>query len=139
MSAAQALTGSIAANTVQKWLRAWHNEGMPGGIGSVEGRDQRLAHENDRAPGDDARHREVRRHVHDESNQGGSADSHHMQRTDERCLGRAVLFEQEPHAVDTDLCHALRRAHGQIMPRRIALPTASVRLFTESCSKIYFQ
>jgi Zn-dependent peptidase ImmA (M78 family) len=29
LSAAQALTGSIAANTVQKWLRAWHREGLP--------------------------------------------------------------------------------------------------------------
>ena len=32
MSAAQALTGSIAANTVQKWLRAWHNEGVPDAV-----------------------------------------------------------------------------------------------------------
>lgn len=32
MSAAQALTGSIAADTVQKWLRAWHNEGMPDAV-----------------------------------------------------------------------------------------------------------
>ena len=32
MNAAQALTGSIAANTVQKWLRAWHQGGMPDAI-----------------------------------------------------------------------------------------------------------
>lgn len=32
MSAAQALTGSIAANTVQKWLRAWYSTGMPDAI-----------------------------------------------------------------------------------------------------------
>ena len=32
MSAAQTLTGSIAANTVQKWLRAWYSEGMPDAI-----------------------------------------------------------------------------------------------------------
>jgi len=34
LSAAQALTGSIAANTVQKWLRAWHNEGVPDAVRS---------------------------------------------------------------------------------------------------------
>ena len=32
MNAAQALTGSIAANTVQKWLRAWHQGDMPDAI-----------------------------------------------------------------------------------------------------------
>ncbi|MDR2873048.1 MAG: ImmA/IrrE family metallo-endopeptidase [Xanthomonadaceae bacterium] len=32
MSAAQALTGSIVANTVQKWLRAWYSTGMPDAI-----------------------------------------------------------------------------------------------------------
>ena len=32
MSAAQALTGSIAANTLQKWLRAWHREGVPDAV-----------------------------------------------------------------------------------------------------------
>lgn len=32
MSAAQTLTGSIAANTVQKWLRAWHQGGVPDAI-----------------------------------------------------------------------------------------------------------
>ena len=32
MSAAQPLTGSIAANTVQKWLRAWYSTGMPDAI-----------------------------------------------------------------------------------------------------------
>ncbi len=32
MSAAQTLTGSIAANTVQKWLRAWYSTGMPDAI-----------------------------------------------------------------------------------------------------------
>ncbi|MBV6795057.1 ImmA/IrrE family metallo-endopeptidase [Xanthomonas euvesicatoria] len=32
MSAAQALTGSIAANTVQKWLRAWYSTGMPDAV-----------------------------------------------------------------------------------------------------------
>lgn len=32
MSAAQALTGPIAANTVQKWLRAWHSAGMPDAV-----------------------------------------------------------------------------------------------------------
>ena len=32
MNAAQALTGSIAANTVQKWLRAWHSEGVPDAV-----------------------------------------------------------------------------------------------------------
>jgi len=32
LSAAQALTGSIAANTVQKWLRAWYSTGMPDAI-----------------------------------------------------------------------------------------------------------
>jgi hypothetical protein len=32
LNAAQALTGSIAANTVQKWLRAWHQGGMPDAI-----------------------------------------------------------------------------------------------------------
>lgn len=32
MNAAQSLTGSIAANTVQKWLRAWHNEGVPDAV-----------------------------------------------------------------------------------------------------------
>ena len=32
MSAAQTLTGSIAANTVQKWLRAWHQDGVPDAV-----------------------------------------------------------------------------------------------------------
>ena len=32
MSAAQALTGPIAANTVHKWLRAWYCTGMPDAI-----------------------------------------------------------------------------------------------------------
>jgi hypothetical protein len=32
LSAAQTLTGSIAANTVQKWLRAWYSTGMPDAI-----------------------------------------------------------------------------------------------------------
>lgn len=32
MTASQALTPSIAANTVQKWLRAWHQGCMPDAI-----------------------------------------------------------------------------------------------------------
>jgi hypothetical protein len=32
LSAAQTLTGSIAANTVQKWLRAWHQGGVPDAV-----------------------------------------------------------------------------------------------------------
>ena len=32
MSAAHTLTGSIAANNVQKWLRAWHQGGVPDAI-----------------------------------------------------------------------------------------------------------
>ena len=32
MSASQPLTGSIAASTVLKWLRAWHADGMPDAV-----------------------------------------------------------------------------------------------------------
>ncbi|HHW4677965.1 MAG TPA: ImmA/IrrE family metallo-endopeptidase [Xylella sp.] len=32
MSAAQTFTGSIAANTVQKWLRVWHQGGVPDAV-----------------------------------------------------------------------------------------------------------
>ena len=32
MSSAQPLTGSIAASTVLRWLRAWHADGMPDAV-----------------------------------------------------------------------------------------------------------
>lgn len=32
MSVAQILTGPIAANTIQKWLRVWHSEGAPDAV-----------------------------------------------------------------------------------------------------------